>query len=118
KNLVQISTMIQKEETSGIEKEVLSKHTDDLICILPISSSSFAPLLANASHDQAVASVNVWTDLFNDGDFYLGIGDNGQPNQQQLHESAKIFHQNTQIPMVAVHDVRYLDKQDDLAYDC
>lgn len=118
KQLSQISTIIQKGEKIGIKKEVLQQYTDDLLCILPISTSRLASLLENTSHDQATRYIKEWANMFKAGDFYLGLGHHGLPNERQIRRSTQLFHENVQIPVVAINDVRYLNEQDDMAYDC
>src|SRR5699024_8929561 len=118
KQLSRISTIIQKGETSGIEMDVLSQYTDDLLCILPISTSRLASLLENSSHEQATSYTRKWSKMFKEGDFYIGLGHHGLPNERQLLESAKLFQRNIQIPVVAINDVRYINEQDNIAYDC
>jgi DNA polymerase-3 subunit alpha len=63
-------------------------------------------------------SIDQWRSIFTDGDFYLGIQDHGLASEQQLHTTIKNFQQLTKIPAVAVNDVRYLNEQDDIAFDC
>lgn len=117
RQLSEISTIIQKGKTPGIEMDTLSQYTADLICILPIFTSQLVTFLDNPSHDQAITYIENWSGFFDKEDFYLGIADFGE-TKQQLYESVKVFHQNTQIPVVAINDVRYLHEQDDVAYDC
>src|SRR5690625_4563409 len=100
-----------------VERETLSTFSADLLCILP-TTNRLAELLNITSHDGAAAYVHNWQAMFSQGDFYLGIQDHGLDSERRIHKSLKIFHQTQRVPVVAINDVRYIDAQDDIAYDC
>lgn len=117
-HLMKISTIIQKQQESGMTIEKIEPFMEGLIGILPIHSSKLATLLHETSHEPAYAHMATIRKLFKQKDFYLGIQDHGLVSDQSLHHSIKAFHHTYQVPVVAINDVRYIKKQDDIAYDC
>jgi len=116
--LMKISTIIQKQQKPGIEIEEIHPFMEGVIGILPIHTSKLATLLHEPSHESAYAYVKTVQNLFKQRDFYIGIQDHGLASEQSLHHSIKAFHHTYQVPVVAINDVRYLKKQDDIAYHC
>lgn len=118
KNLIKISTWIQYNEKTMIPIEELNGLTRELICILPANNPKLEAILQSKAHEEAVSYLHIWRELFDDGDFYLGIQDHGLKNERAIHHPLKAFHDKYRIPVVAINDVRYLNEKDDMAYDC
>jgi len=116
--LMKISTIIQQQQQPGIKMEQIQPFMEGLIGILPIHTSKLATLLREPSHESAYAYVETVQKLFKQKDFYIGIQDHGLASEQSLHHSIKAFHHTYQVPVVAINDVRYIKKQDDIAYHC
>lgn len=116
--LIKISSKIQESNEAGISFETFSAHTNDLICIIPVHTSKLSGLLNQRSHDEASMYIEKWQELFSHVDFYLGIQPFGETNDDRKYQTVKAFHETTKIPVVAINDVRYLEEQDYLAYDC
>lgn len=116
--LVKISSQIQKNNETGISFEAFGALVSDLICIIPVHTSKLAELLHKRSHDEASMYTERWKGLFSHGDFYLGIHPFLESDEDHKYQTVKVFHDTTKIPVVAMNDVRYLEEQDYLAYDC
>lgn len=116
--LIKISTDIQQRELSILTTEDLDGLTKDLICIFPADNPGLKSILLSETHDKVAAYLHEWQCLFTQGDFYLGIQDHGLEHERKTHNALKAFHEKHPIPVVAMNDVRYLEEQDVMAYDC
>jgi DNA polymerase-3 subunit alpha len=116
--LIKLSTKIQECEWPSIGIEELAGLTTDLICIFPANNRDLEMLLLSETHDKVATYLSKWQALFAHGDFYLGIQEHGLKNERSIHNPLKAFHEQSQIPVAAINDVRYLDEKDVVAYDC
>ncbi|HEX6594622.1 MAG TPA: DNA polymerase III subunit alpha [Bacillota bacterium] len=116
--LIKISSHINLHEQLSLAKTDLRQYTKDLICILPVHTSKLKQQFHEASYEQIHDHVKQWEEMFARGDFYLGIADHGLQSERTLHKPVQAFQETYRIPVVAIHDVRYLNAGDDLAYDC
>ncbi|PAV30392.1 DNA polymerase III subunit alpha [Virgibacillus profundi] len=119
KELGIISTNINQQQKKKINIEELKPYTENLICILPTGNhTKLQNLFETETHDLVKKYVNTWKNVFSAGEFYLGIQDHGLNREQNIHQSLKAFHETFEIPVTAISDVRYLNENDDSAYDC
>lgn len=118
KQLIKISTYIQQHGKSTLGLEELEGYTEGLICILSAHHADLEQLLVSETHDKVAAYLHKWQALFMQGDFYLGVQDHGLESERSIHHPLKAFHEKYHIPVASIHDVRYLNEKDDMAYDC
>ena len=115
--LIELSTWINKDE-QRLTLPILQSHAHDLIGILPVQTSVIAELLINDRFDQAKAIIDKWLNVFSAEDFYLGIQDHGLASERSMQQMVKNFHEAYEIQVVAINDVRYLERDDYVAFDC
>ncbi|MEN1968236.1 DNA polymerase III subunit alpha [Lentibacillus sp. N15] len=118
KQLVALSTYLQTNQYSAIDKEELAPYMADLIGILPTATSQLARLLQSDSQEAIHHYVTTWATCFSQGDFYIGVSDHGSESDQVVRKELKNYQASYPVPIVAVNDVRYLHKKDDIALDC
>lgn len=116
--LMKLSTFIQQNKQTGIEKEQLSPFVTDLIGILPVNQSKLKTNMTKVAHEKIAAYVKTWSEMFEPNDFYLGVEDHGAFEEQHVHHATKAFCERYRVSAVAINDVRYLQAEDALAYDC
>ncbi|MFD1038110.1 DNA polymerase III subunit alpha [Virgibacillus byunsanensis] len=116
--LSKLSTYIQQHKQESITIKELQSFIYDLICILPTDNKIVESLLLTEPYMKAKGYIQTWRNMFHDEDFYFGILDHGLENDRKVQTSLKAFHENYQIPVVAINDVRYLNQEDVVAYDC
>ncbi|UOQ47159.1 DNA polymerase III subunit alpha [Gracilibacillus caseinilyticus] len=97
--LLQLSTAIQYGENITIER--MKDFQEDLLLIISAEQWSI---------DDIEAQVNALSRLLAPMRYYLGISENMLPYREQL--------QGLTIEKVAMQDIRYLTKQDAVAYSC
>lgn len=98
-----------------LDQELLEKHHEDLICILPSFAGEPAQALKHEDWERAEALVDTYRRLFGD-DCYLELTHHPEvldhmDNQARIAELAK----RTKTPLVAAHDVYYLRPEDRVA---
>lgn len=98
-----------------IDDELLEKHKEDLVCIIPSFAGEVAQALKDSNPDKAAERLDWYKKVFGD-DCYLEISHHPEmfghnENQEKIKNLAK----KTGTPLVAAHDVYYLKPEDRLA---
>ncbi|MGF7014355.1 DNA polymerase III subunit alpha [Ornithinibacillus bavariensis] len=118
KNLVKLTTTIQRNGKNEIEKELLGKFTEHLVGILPVKKGQVERLIMSTTYDHVEEFLTSWKSIFTVDDFYLGISHYGQEQDQLLVNGMRAYHNAYHTKVVAIHDVRYLMEKDVKAYEC
>lgn len=118
KNLVKLSTTIQMSEEDGIALDELAHYTEHLVGILPVYSTNLTKLVLNTSHEGLDSYLESWRALFAFEDFYLGVKNHGTEQDNFIINGVRAYHESYKTNVVAVNDVRYLEEEDAVAFDC
>jgi len=113
-SLLKLSTELEVSKRQAISREELRAYTNEVVCIFPASSPWFDRLLQSETFDKINVYLKPWKQLVAAGDFYIGI----RPGDYQWDETLKGFQELYDVPIAAFCDVRYLDDEDTVAYDC
>jgi DNA polymerase-3 subunit alpha len=123
KNLIKLVTLSHMEGfyyKPRVDKELLEKHSEGLIAIIPSFSSDILQSLKLGNTEQAEERLSWYKKTFantEDGEnLYFEI--THHPEMEGHEENMKkilAFAKNTQTPIVGAHDVYYLDKEDRFA---
>ncbi len=115
KNLLELVTLSHIEGfyyKPRIDKELITKYHDGLIAISPAFNGEIAQSLRNLNNELASDWATFYTSLFGD-DFYIETTEHPEiEEQEEVAERLRSFARSHKIPLVAAHDVYYLDKQD------
>lgn len=111
--LIQISTYIQLNKLDVLPFEELEKYTKQLICILSVDRD-----LLDLETDALQIYLDSWRQLFSSGDMYIGVQAYAVEQDLSAYQQFKEMLHHLGMQAVAMNDVRYLKKQDDLVYDC
>ncbi len=95
-----------------IDKPLLEKHAEGLVCLSGCFSGEISKLLAGKRHEEA-ESVARWYQSVFGKDFYLEI----QPHTPELKAPIKKLSEKLGIPVVATHDVHYVHAEDQTAHE-
>jgi DNA polymerase III subunit alpha len=100
-----------------IDKEILRKYSKGLICLSSCLKGE-VPYLIQTDRIEQMQSVAVeFKDMFEKGDYYFELMDNGIPEQKKVNtcliENSKRF----DIPLVATGDVHYLKREHARAHE-
>lgn len=120
KNLIRLVTVSNLEGfyyKPRIDKELIEEYKEGLICISPHFSGEISQALKVNDFEKAEEIANWYKKLFGD-DFYLELTHHPEISDQiELKEKIIEFGKKMNIPIVAAHDVYYLNKEDKRARD-
>ena len=117
-NLFKLST--ESFITSGIEKrsvleEDILKNSSDLVCILPASSTNIKNLASKKAKELIEAELAKYSDAFGNN-FFLGASCFKEQGYDQATSFVCNIAHGKNIPVVALNDVLFLEKEDHLAH--
>ena len=90
-----------------IDKEILEKYHEGLVCLSGCFSGEVGKLLRNGQMAQAEEVASYYKNIFGE-DYYLEI----QPHTPEIHEGLIALSKKLSIPLVATQDSHYLLKED------
>jgi DNA polymerase-3 subunit alpha len=96
-----------------IDRDLMRKHTDGLIVILPSFSSSTSTHLKNGAIDQAAKEIAEYKEMYGTNNVFLEITHHPEiPNHEDLMKKVVELGKETDTPLVAAHDVYYINLDD------
>lgn len=120
KNLMRLATISSVEGfyyKPRIDKELIEKYNEGIICISPHFSGEISQSLKVNNFEKAEEIANWYKNIFGDN-FYLEITHHPEiTGQAELKEKIIEFGKKMNIPVVAAHDVYYINKDDKRARD-
>ncbi|KKU93920.1 MAG: polymerase III, alpha subunit protein [Candidatus Jorgensenbacteria bacterium GW2011_GWA1_48_13] len=115
KNLVRLVTAAHLEGfyyKPRIDKEILLKHAEGLVCLSGCFSGEISRLLSQGKMSEAEEAAKWYQSVFG-GDFYLEI----QPHAPEIHKLILDMAEKLKIPVVATQDVHYVSLDDRTAHE-
>ncbi len=100
-----------------IDKEVLAKHKEGLICLSSCLKGEIPHLICTNQPDRARRIAGEYRDMFGRDNFYLEIQDNLIPEQEKANLELIKMSKEMQIGLVATNDVHYLEKEHARAHE-
>ncbi|MBR3325003.1 MAG: DNA polymerase III subunit alpha [Clostridia bacterium] len=94
-----------------IDKEVLEKYHEGLICSSACLAGEVASNITNGNYDKA-KEVALWFKNVFGNDYYLEIQNNGIPEQELVNRKLVQMSRELDIPLVATNDSHYLKRED------
>ncbi|WEK53247.1 MAG: DNA polymerase III subunit alpha [Candidatus Cohnella colombiensis] len=94
-----------------IDFEVLSAHSEGLICLSGCMSSELSQLLLSNQYEKAKETALRYREVFGE-DYFLEIQDHGILDQKKITADVLTLAEETGIPLVATNDSHYLQKDD------
>ena len=95
-----------------IDKDLLARHADGLICLSGCLRGEVPVLLLAEKFDAARQAAYDLRDIFGKGNFFLEIQDQGLEDEQRLNPRLHQLSRETGIPLVATNDCHYLTRSD------
>ncbi len=121
KNLIKLVTLSFFEGfyyKPRIDKELMEKYKDGLVCIMPHFSGESSVALKNGDSEKAEKIVDWYKKVFGKDNFFLEITHHPEiEGQLELKEKIKKLAEKTDTELVAAHDVYYLKPEDKAARD-
>ncbi len=110
--------LVSKAFTEGfyqkprIDLELLSEHTDGLICLSACISGAIPSLILDGEIEKAEALAQKMKAMFDDDCFYLEIQDHGLEEERTVNRELIAMSKKLSIPLVATNDVHYSERRD------
>ncbi|HJV64183.1 MAG TPA: DNA polymerase III subunit alpha [Geomonas sp.] len=99
-----------------IDKELLQKHSEGLICLSACLQGEVAYLAGRNKMEEARAAAMWYADLF-PGSYFLELQENGLPEQTVANKRVMEIARELNLPLVATNDCHYLNKEDAKAHE-
>ncbi len=100
-----------------IDKSLLEKHSEGLIC-LSACIQGIVPWLINQNNYEGARKEAAWfKNLFGDGNYYLELQDHGIEEQKTANEGLIKLSKELDIPLVATNDCHYLKRRHSKSHD-
>ena len=100
-----------------IDKEIMKKYSEGLICLSACLAGSVQQKLLNGDYEGAKKEALEHLAIYGEGNYYLEIQDQGLPEEAKIRPLLIKLHNETGIPLVATNDVHYVNKEDAEAHD-
>ncbi len=94
-----------------INREILEKHSEGLICLSACLQGELAQNVLYSSRENAVETAKWYKNLFKD-DYYIELQDHGLDEQKRSNPTLIEIAKELDIPLVITNDSHYLRKED------
>ena len=100
-----------------IDKELLEKHSEGLICLSGCLSGELADLALAGDERKLVQTASWFRDVFSRERYYLELQENGLEEQRRVNQTLIDLSTKLDIKLVATNDCHYLDQADHRAHE-
>ncbi len=100
-----------------IDKEILREHSEGLIGMSACLGGEVAQTLLKHSVAEAEDVAREYASIFDKGDYYLEVMDNGIEDQYRLNSELQRMSKKLDIPLIATNDCHYVNESDAHAQD-
>jgi len=116
KNLIKLVTTSHIEGfyyKPRLDKELLSRHPEDLVCILPSFSSEISAAIKNSDTTKAKEYIDFYKKTYGEENVFIEITHHKEiEHHEELMKKLIAFAKETGTQIVAGHDVYYLKPED------
>ena len=98
-----------------IDKEILQKYSEGLICLSACLGGEIPRLLDAGMHERAEKALQEYVDIFGE-DFYLEMQNHGMEDQQRVNPMLVELSKKHNIKIIASNDVHFVNKTDFTAH--
>ncbi len=100
-----------------IDKEILERHAEGLICLSGCASAEFSDYILHGKTAEAERLCAWYHKTFGAENFFVEIQDNGVPIQKDCAAGAIDIARRMGLPLVGTSDAHYLTRDDAAAHD-
>jgi DNA polymerase-3 subunit alpha len=100
-----------------VDKELLSRHNDGVICLSGCLSGEIAMHIRNGAEQNALRTVGELGEIFGQDRFFLEMMEHGIEEQRRVNQGLLRIRDRTGLPIVATNDSHYLRREDHHAHD-
>ncbi|HZK22108.1 MAG TPA: DNA polymerase III subunit alpha [Oscillospiraceae bacterium] len=95
-----------------VDRELLEKYSDGLICLSGCMFGEVQSLILNNDIDSAIDAAVWHSSIFGDNNYYLELQNHGTREDEVVLSGLRTIHEKTGIPFAATNDVHYILKED------
>jgi DNA polymerase-3 subunit alpha len=120
RNLIRLSSLSFLEGfyyKPRIDKEILERHAEGLICLSGCASAEFSDYILHGKTAEAEKLCAWYERIFGAENFYVEIQNNGVAIQHECETGAVDIARRMGLPVVATSDAHYLTRTDAAAHD-
>lgn len=113
-NLMKLNSIAYTENYNKeprITKEILSRYSNDLICLSAGLEGEISQLLLSDNYEKAKDSAFWYKNLFGDR-YYLELQDHGLKEEKKVNKLLAQLSHELDIPLVCTNDIHYIEKRD------
>ncbi len=100
-----------------MDKELLRKHSQGLICLSGCINGEINQLLLTDRHDEAEKSLREFVDIFGKDNFYLELQNHGMEQQRVVTRQLLEWSKSYGLKTVATNDVHFMNRDDHESHD-
>ncbi len=100
-----------------VDKEILKKYHEGLICLSACLQGEVAVNLTAGLYEEAKKTAGEYIDIFGKDNYFLEIQDHGYDEQKRINPDIYRLGKELGIPLVATNDVHYTYAEDAEAHD-
>ncbi|MBW3564551.1 MAG: DNA polymerase III subunit alpha [Acidobacteria bacterium] len=100
-----------------IDKELLDRHREGLICLSSCLKGEVSQALASDDYERAKKAALEYKEILGADNFFLEIQDHGIPDQQKIIPMMARLGKETGLQLVATNDSHYLHRDDSFAHE-
>ncbi len=100
-----------------IDREVLERHSEGLVCLAACLSGEIALWIRHGKYDKARETASWLAGVFGPERFYLEIQQHGIPDEARVTEGMLELARDLGLGVVATNDAHYLHREDAEAHD-
>ena len=100
-----------------IDKEILERHSEGLICLSGCASAEFSDFILHGKTAEAERLCAWYQKVFGEENFYVEIQDNGVDDPEGCAVGAIDIARRMGLPLVGTSDAHYLTRDDAAAHD-
>ena len=115
KNLVKLVSIAAVDgfySKPRVDKELLKKYHNGLICLSACLAGEIPRLLSDGSYEEAKKKALGYRDIFGAGNYYIEIQDHGIDEEAKILPDLYRLSEETGIPLAATNDCHYISKSD------
>ncbi len=115
KNLTKLVSLGFTEGFYGkprVDRELLKKYSEGLICLSACLSGEVARQLMAGSYSGAVNTVKDYKEIFGNENYFIEIQSHGIKEQDNIRPYLLRLSRDTDTPLVATNDAHYVTKED------
>lgn len=115
KNLIKL---VSQSYTEGfyfkprIDRDLLEKHSEGLVCLSACLAGEIPQLLLQRDYEGAKSAALWYESVFGKGNYFLELQNHGIEQEQVVLDGVKRLGRETGIELVATNDVHYVNKED------